>query len=163
MRYTLCAHCIWGKFSFLFYQCGTAGTVDLAGAVELGGKPCGPPTDSNYPFQVSDCSSHGDLKGHNDLAHHMVHRKKSFSIFPSPAQQDVTYQTLPIAGNNLYMTPLSRPGRVWQMTSRLGTGILKSFFYGVLRGLQVLQLSNLGDDSSNLWPGSKRNCQGRVR
>jgi hypothetical protein len=35
------------------------------------------PTDSKDSFQVCDCDSHGDLVGHNDLVHHMVHRKKS--------------------------------------------------------------------------------------
>jgi hypothetical protein len=34
-------------------------------------------TDSKDLFQVGDCDSHGDLVGHIDLAHHMVHPKKS--------------------------------------------------------------------------------------
>jgi hypothetical protein len=33
------------------------------------------------------------------------------------------------------------------VTSQLGTGISKSLFYSVLRVLQVLQLSNLGNDN----------------
>jgi hypothetical protein len=65
----------------------------------------------------------------------MVHSKKSFSIFPSPAQQDVTYQSLPIAGNNLYMTSLFPPCENLVSDILLGMGISKSFFYGVLRVL----------------------------
>ncbi len=54
-----------------------------------------------------------------------VHRKKSFSIFPSPVG---TYQTLP--GREIMTSYInhSRLGRVWSVTSRLGKGMSKSFF-----------------------------------
>ncbi len=45
---------------------------------------------------------------------------KKVATFPSPAGVCVTYQTL----------NYSRPGRVSQVTSRLGTGMSLTFFYG---------------------------------
>jgi hypothetical protein len=62
----------------------------------------------------------------------MVHRKKSFSIFPSPARFSLT--KLSLGGNNFYMTSLFPPRE--SLVSDIpagesGTGILKIFFYGV--------------------------------
>jgi hypothetical protein len=67
---------------------GTACAVDVAGAVELGGKPCSPPTDSKDPFQAVDCDSHGDLVGHIDLAHttwYIVKKAFQYSL-PQPGR-----------------------------------------------------------------------------
>jgi hypothetical protein len=50
---------------------------------------------------------------------------KKVNDFPVPSR-DVTEQTLP--GRNFYY---SRAGRVWLVTSRLGTGISLTFFYSV--------------------------------
>jgi hypothetical protein len=54
-----------------------------------------------------------------------VHCKKRLAIFPSPAGMSLT--KLSLAGNNY-----SRLGRVWLVTSRLGTGTSRTFFYSVL-------------------------------
>ncbi len=51
---------------------------------------------------------------------------KKASYFPVPSQE-VTYQTLPGRGKLKY----SQPGRVWLLTSWLGTGKSLIFFYSV--------------------------------
>jgi hypothetical protein len=56
----------------------------------------------------------------------LLHCKKNVSDIPIPSR-DVTNQTLPGWENLSY----SRPGRVWFVTSRLGTGKLITFFYSV--------------------------------
>jgi hypothetical protein len=53
-----------------------------------------------------------------------LHCKKKVIVFPFPSR-DVTNQTLPAAGNNLI---IPGPGRVWLVTSRLGTGKIVTFF-----------------------------------
>ncbi len=58
-----------------------------------------------------------------------LHHKKSFSIFPSPARISLT--KLSLAGIMMSYINYSRQGRVWYVTSRLWTGISKSFFYSV--------------------------------
>ncbi len=47
----------------------------------------------------------------------VIHCKKELAIFPSPAGMSLT--KLSLAGKKLNY---SRPGRVWSVTSRLGTG-----------------------------------------
>ncbi len=56
-----------------------------------------------------------------------IHCKKRLVIFPSPASRDVAYQTL-LGREKLNY---SRPGRVWYVTSRMGSGKLLTFFYSV--------------------------------
>jgi hypothetical protein len=59
-----------------------------------------------------------------------VHRKKSFSVFPSPAGMSLT--KLSLGGNNDVIYKLFSPREsLVSDISRLGTGISKSFFYGV--------------------------------
>ncbi len=60
-----------------------------------------------------------------------LHRKKRFSIFPSPAGISLT--KLSLGGNNLYMTSLFLPREslVSDIPAFLGTGISESFFYVV--------------------------------
>ena len=53
---------------------------------------------------------------------------KRVSDFPAPSR-DVTNQTLP--GREILYCNYSRPGRVWSVTSRLGTGKSIIFFYSV--------------------------------
>jgi hypothetical protein len=55
-----------------------------------------------------------DMTGH--LFYNMLHCKKWWSIFPSPAGMSLT-KLCPAGKNNN-----SWPGRVWLVTSRLGTG-----------------------------------------
>ncbi len=52
-----------------------------------------------------------------------THCKKWLSFFPSPAGMSLTI--LSLVGNNLIIT---RPGRVWLVTSPLGTGKMITFF-----------------------------------
>ncbi len=52
-----------------------------------------------------------------------LHCKKRLLIFPPPARTSLT--KLSLASNNFIN---SRPGRVWLVTSRLGTGKLLTFF-----------------------------------
>jgi hypothetical protein len=60
------------------------------------------------------------------------HTVKKVIIFPVPSR-DVTNQTLPDREkfNN------SRPGRVWLVTSRLGTGKHRTSFYSAVFLIQV--------------------------
>jgi len=55
-----------------------------------------------------------------------VHCKKELAIFPSPAGMSLT--KLSLGGKKLNY---SRPGRVWSVTSRLGTGKRLTLFYSV--------------------------------
>ncbi len=64
---------------------------------------------------------------HHPAAH--IHRKKRFTSFPSPAGMSLT--KLPLGRNNLVMTSLFPPRESLVVTSRLGTGNLRNFFYGV--------------------------------
>jgi hypothetical protein len=60
----------------------------------------------------------------------LLHRKKSFSIFPSPAGMSLTKHSL--GGNNLYMTSLFPPRESLVSDIPAGDGnIEKAFFYGV--------------------------------
>ncbi len=59
-----------------------------------------------------------------------LHCKKELAIFPSPAGMSLT--KLSLAGKKLNY---SRPGRVWSVTSRLGTGKRLTLFYSVDYGL----------------------------
>ncbi len=58
-----------------------------------------------------------------------IHRKKRFTSFPSPAGMSLT--KLPLGRNNLVMTSLFPPRESLVVTSRLGTGNSRTFFYGV--------------------------------
>ncbi len=58
-----------------------------------------------------------------------LHRKKRFTSFPSPAGMSLT--KLPMGRNNSVMTSLFPPRESLVVTSRLGTGNLRTFFYGV--------------------------------
>ena len=55
-----------------------------------------------------------------------VHCKKELAIFPSPAGMSLTKLSLGRKKLNY-----SRPGRVWSVTSRLGTGKRLTLFYSV--------------------------------
>jgi hypothetical protein len=58
-----------------------------------------------------------------------VHRKKRFTSFPSPSGMSLT--KLPLGRNNSVMTSLFPPRESLVVTSRLGTGNSRTFFYGV--------------------------------
>ncbi len=58
-----------------------------------------------------------------------VHRKKRFTSFPSPAGMSLT--KLPLGRNISVMTLLFPPRESLVVTSRLGTGNSRTFFYGV--------------------------------
>ncbi len=58
-----------------------------------------------------------------------MHRKKIFSVFPSPAGMSLI--KLSLGGNTLYMTSLFPPRESLVSDILAGDGILKSFFYGV--------------------------------
>jgi hypothetical protein len=58
-----------------------------------------------------------------------MHRRKRFTSFPSPAGMSLT--KLPLGRNNSVMTSLFPPRESLVMTSRLGTGNSRTFFYGV--------------------------------
>ncbi len=57
----------------------------------------------------------------------LLHCKKELAIFPSPAGMSLT--KLSLSGKKLNY---SCPGRVWSVTSRLGTGKRLTLFYSVL-------------------------------
>jgi hypothetical protein len=57
------------------------------------------------------------------------HRKKRFTSFPSPAGMSLT--KLPLGRNNSVMTSLFPPRESLVVTSRLGTGNSRTFFYGL--------------------------------
>ena len=63
---------------------------------------------------------------HNNLHCTKLHCKKELAIFPSPAGMSLT--KLSLGGKKLNY---SRPGRVWSVTSRLGTGKRLTLFYSV--------------------------------
>ncbi len=69
----------------------------------------------------------------------LVHRKKKFTSFPSPAGMSLT--KLPLDRNNSVMTSLFPPGRVWWWHPGWGRETREPFFYGVdlqsLFGLHV--------------------------
>ncbi len=65
-----------------------------------------------------------------------VHCKKELAIFLSPAGMSLT--KLSLGGGKLNY---SRPGRVWSVTSRLGTGKRLTRFYSVLASCICLPLS----------------------
>jgi hypothetical protein len=56
----------------------------------------------------------------------MIHRKKRFTSFPSPAGTSLT--KLPLGRNNSVMTSLFPPRESLVVTSRLGTGNSRTFF-----------------------------------
>jgi hypothetical protein len=58
-----------------------------------------------------------------------VHRKKRFSIFPSPAGMSLT--KLSLGGNNLYMTSLFPPRDSLVSDIPAGDGNIKKLFFTV--------------------------------
>ncbi len=66
------------------------------------------------------------------------HCKKELAIFPSPAGMSLT--KLSLGGKKLNF---SRPGRVWSVTSRLGTGKRPTLFYSAAETI-ILNFSRLG-------------------
>ncbi len=58
-----------------------------------------------------------------------IHRKKRFTSFPSPAKMSLT--KLPLGRNNSVLTSLFPPRESLVVSSRLGTGNSRTFFYGV--------------------------------
>jgi hypothetical protein len=56
----------------------------------------------------------------------VLHRKKRFTSFPSPAGMSLT--KLPLGRNNSVMTSLFPPNESLVVTSRLGTGNSRTFF-----------------------------------
>jgi len=92
------------------------------------GGVCGDNVSRKYKESRILCEPHC-LKCFHITCHPLkreVHRKKSFSIFPYPDGMSLT--KLSLGGNNDAYINYSRLGRVWYVTSRLGTGISKSFF-----------------------------------
>ncbi len=71
-----------------------------------------------------------------------LHCKKELAIFPSPAGMSLT--KLSLGGKKLNY---SRPGRVWSVTSRLGTGKRPTLFYSVVLYLQ----DNLDSQNAPLY------------
>jgi hypothetical protein len=65
-----------------------------------------------------------------------LHRKKRFTSFPSLAGMSLT--KLPLGRNNSVMTSLFPPRESLVVTSRLGTGNSRTFFYGVALSVSVL-------------------------
>ncbi len=63
----------------------------------------------------------------------LIHRKKRFTSFPSPAGMSLT---IPLSRNNSVMTSLFPPSESLVVTSRLGTGNSRTFFYGVYKEIQ---------------------------
>jgi hypothetical protein len=61
---------------------------------------------------------------------YVLHRKKRFTSFPSPAGMSLT--KLRLGRNNSVMTLLFPPRESLVVTSRLGTGKSQTFFYGVI-------------------------------
>ncbi len=78
----------------------------------------------NFPHQICN--------GRREEIGIPIHRKKRFTSFPSPAGMSLT--KLPLGRNNSVMTSLFPPRESLVVTSRLGTGNLRTFFYGVEEG-----------------------------
>ncbi len=64
---------------------------------------------------------------HVETFKNVLHCKKELAVFPSPAGMSLI--KLFLGGNNLV---ISRPERVWSVTSRLGTGKWLTLFYSVV-------------------------------
>ncbi len=69
---------------------------------------------------------HCDLQLEGGIKKGPLHCKKESAIFPSPAGMSLT--KLSLGGKKLNY---SRPGRVWSVTSQLGTGKRLTLFYSV--------------------------------
>ncbi len=78
--------------------------------------------------RVSRCSSRGWRELWSSSS---IHRKKRFTSFPSPAGMSLT--KLPLGRNNSVMTSLFPPRESLVVTSWLGTGNSRTFFYGVVQ------------------------------
>ncbi len=119
---------IWGKFVFLFYQCRDQREMREGGSRrwQMFGICLGP-----WWWMVP-------------LSFNLKpHCKKRLPFFPSPAGMSITKFSL--AGSKINY---SRPGRVWLVTSRLGTWKTKTFFTVHL----VIKLCFLGHFPQRLTP-----------
>ncbi len=81
-----------------------------------------------------------------------VHRKKRFTSFPSPAGMSLT--KLPLGRNNSVMTSIFPPRESLVVTSLLGTGNFRTFFYGVCLVFGLLALSP--DQAKNICPNGSQ-------
>ncbi len=79
------------------------------------------------------------------LASLLLHCKKRFMKFPSPAGMSLT--KLPLGRNNSVMTSLFPPRESLVVTSRLGTGNSRTFFYGVCYRVLVPVIVSVPDDA----------------
>ncbi len=70
-----------------------------------------------------------------------IHRKKRFTSFPSPAGPGMSLTKLPLGRNNSVMTSLFPSRESLVVTSRLGTGNSRTFFYGVYKEAQLYAMS----------------------
>jgi hypothetical protein len=66
------------------------------------------------------------VNGKSNKPSENIHRKKSFSIFPSPAGMSLT--KLSLGGNNLYMTSLFPPRESLVSDIPAGDGNIKKLF-----------------------------------
>jgi hypothetical protein len=80
-----------------------------------------------------------------------MHCKKELAIFPSPAGMSLT--KLSLGGKKLNY---SRPGRVWSVTSRLGTGKRPTFFYSVVAPASIHNPLTHAGQPSSLWIHCKK-------
>jgi len=67
---------------------------------------------------------------------HVIHCKKSFSIFPSPAGMSLT--KLSLGGNNLYMTSLFPPRKSLVIDIPAGDGNIKKLFLQCITKLSLV-------------------------
>jgi hypothetical protein len=72
---------------------------------------------------------YGIFRSYRENPFFHLHRKKRFTSFPSPAGMSLT--KLPLGRNDSVMTSLFPPKESLVVTSRLGTGNSRTFFYGV--------------------------------
>jgi hypothetical protein len=86
------------------------------------------------------------------------HRKKRFTSFPSPAGMSLT--KIPLSRNNSVMTSLFPPRESLVVTSRLGTGNSRTFFYGARYNLLRCQRDYLDSMVNIITPySSVSKCQ----
>jgi hypothetical protein len=88
-----------------------------------------------------------------------IHRKKRFTSFPSPSGMSLA--KLPLDRNNSVMTSLFPPRESLLVTSRLRTGNLRTFFYGVWLSKNVINLpprweERRGSECPVVGPGDSR-------
>ncbi len=79
----------------------------------------------------------------------MPHCKKRFTSFPSPAGMSLT--KLPLGRNNSVMTSLFPPRESLVLTSRLGTGKSRTFFYGAWLVEAMVAILNFPEPSKTSY------------